>query len=85
MPIRGFSRYRALVDHLAICSERAITCTFPEIEAILGLSLPSMAYAEHGWWTDAGLAHVRLWRALGWRARYDRRNACVHFTRTEEG
>ncbi len=84
MPVRGFSRYRTLVDHLAIRPERAITYTLAEIEVVLGLPLPRAAYTGHFWWTDAGLAHVRLWRALGWRARLDRRNACVHFTRTEE-
>ncbi len=39
------------------------------------------ATISHSWWMDAGLAHVRLWRALGWRARLDVRHSCVHFFR----
>ncbi len=84
MPPRGFSRYHALADHLAIRPEHAITCTFAAIEAILGMPLPPSAYTAHSWWADPGLAHVRLWREVGWHARLDLRNACVHFTREEE-
>jgi len=84
MPPRGFSHYRALAEYLAIRPEHEITCTVAEIEAILGMPLPPTAFTNHAWWTDAGLAHVRLWRALGWRASLDRRNQCVHFARDAE-
>lgn len=82
---RDFSRYRALADHLAMRPEREIARTFAEIEAILGMPLPPTAFTGHFWSSDAGVAHVRLWRALGWRARLDRRNRCVRFIRDVEG
>ncbi len=78
---RDFSRYRALADHLAMRAERAITRTFAEIEAILGMPLSATARTSRSWWIDRASAHVRLWDARGWRARLDWRNACVHFTR----
>ncbi len=84
MPTRGFSRYRALVDHLAVRPECEITCTFAEIEAILGRSLPVSPYVDARYWHSEMYEHVRRWRALGWRATFDRRNRCVHFTRDAE-
>ncbi len=84
MPPRGFSRYRALADHLAACPAKELTLTFPETEAILGTPLSASARSSRSWWIDARLAHARLWRALGWRARLDVRHSCVHFTRDVE-
>ena len=86
MPPREFSHCRALARYLAIRPEREITCTVAEIEAILGMSLPPTASTSHAWWSDGGLAHVRLWRMCGWRARLNQRHRCVYFARdTAEG
>jgi len=78
------SRYQPLVDHLAALTEREIMLTDAEIEAILGAPLPTSAYVGSVYWTDPRLVHVQQWRTLGWRARRDRRNHCVHFARDAE-
>ncbi len=78
------SRYQPLVDHLAALTERETMLTDAEIEAILGAPLPTSAYTGTVYWTDARFAHVQRWRALGWRARRDRRNRRVHFVRDAE-
>jgi len=76
-------RYQPLIDHLASRTESEVSLTFPEIEAILGVPLALSAYVNTSYWTGRTMAHARALRALGWRARIDRRNRCVHFTREQ--
>jgi hypothetical protein len=80
----GRTMYQPLVEYLAIQSEREVTLSFVEIEAIIGMPLSVSASGMPGVWHDTRNLHVRRWRAMGWRARYDRRNQCVHFARDAE-
>jgi len=75
--------YQPLLDDLAASDDREVVLTLDQIEAILDAALPDTAYTHGGYWTEEGSAHVRRWRAMGWRARLDRRNRCVHFTREQ--
>ncbi len=78
------SKFQPLAEYLAAHVDDRVTLTFAELEAILGLPLPMNAYITSWWWHNAKYAHARSWEAAGWRARYDRRNECVHFTRDAE-
>jgi hypothetical protein len=80
---RTRTRYQPLVDDLATRDERAVVLTFPEIEAMIGVPLAVSASVETDYWSDRRHEHVRGWEALGWRARLDRRNGRVQFTREE--
>jgi len=77
------TKYQPLVEYLAIQSERDVSLSFVEIEAIIGRALSLSALNDAGMWHKTTLPHVRRWREIGWHARYDRRNTCVHFTREE--
>ncbi len=75
--------YQPLVEYLAIQSERDVSLSFVEIEAIIGRPLSVSALIDAAVWHATTEPHVRRWREMGWHARYDRRNTCVHFTREE--
>ncbi len=74
------SRYRPLVDFLAATREDVIVLTFAKVAAIIGGRLPESAAGGTSWWTSKSNTHVAMWRSIGWRARCDCRNRCVHFT-----
>ncbi len=80
----GRTIYQPLVDFLAIQSERDVSLTFDQIEAIIGRPLSVSAMGMTNPWHATTHPQVRRWRAIGWRARFDRRNQCVHFTRDAE-
>lgn len=76
--------YQPLVEYLAIQSERDVSLSLVEIEAIIGRPLSVSALIDAAVWHATTEPHVRRWREIGWRARYDRRNQSVHFTRDAE-
>jgi hypothetical protein len=43
--------------------------------------LPLKYRVDSNTWTHAHYVHVQLWRALGWRAHFDRRQRRVVFRR----
>jgi hypothetical protein len=59
----------------------AVILTFEEIEGIIGQPLPLKYRVESDKWASRRYVHVRLWRALGWRAHFDRRQRRVVFRR----
>ncbi len=79
----GRTIYQPLIDFLAVQSERDVTLSFVEIEAIIGRPLSLSALMDAAVWHATTQPQVRRWRAMGWRARYDRRDQCVHFTREQ--
>ncbi len=80
------TKYQPLVDHVVARSEGAVTLSFAEIEAIVGSPLPESMQTDAWLWRGPEYAYVWRLEARGWRARLDRRNRCVHFTRdTVEG
>jgi len=60
--------YQPLVEYLAIQSERDVTLSFGEIEAIIGTPLSVSALVDAGLWHATTQPHVRRWREMGWRA-----------------
>ncbi len=81
MAIPDRTKYQPLIDYLAAQTARAVTLSFAQIEALIGAPLSVSASGMPTAWHRATQMHVRRWREMGWRARYDRRNQCVHFTR----
>ncbi len=79
------SRFQALAEYLAQCTEPGIVLDFAQIEAIIGHPLAVSAYTSDAMWTLATLASVRCWKAVGWRARLDVKGRCVVFTHDAEG
>lgn len=79
------SKYQPLVDYLLARPDAdEIVLGFREIEMIVGVSLPEAMQIEQGLWKRPHLSYVQRWEAGGWNAALDRRNQCVHFTRTKE-
>jgi len=78
------TKYQPLVDYLAVQTVRDVTLSFVAIEAIIGAPLSLSATLMPDPWHALRQNHVRQWRAMGWHARFDRRNQCVHFTRDAE-
>jgi hypothetical protein len=83
--IKERTRYQPLVDYLAACREREIALTFARIEEILGIPLTDAACVNTYFWVRPQFLYVQRWRALGWRARLDKSNRRVIFTRDAEG
>ncbi len=83
-PRDGPSRYQPLVDYLAVSTEAAVTLSFAAIKRLVGGTLPETALRTASWWTNPAHRHVRLWRAVGWRAHVDWHKRGVRFTREEE-
>ena len=78
------TKYQPLLDFLAAQTGRDVTLSFAAIGAIIGAPLSVSAMSMPTAWHRTAEMHVRRWRAMGWRARYDRRNQCVHFARDAE-
>ncbi len=77
--------YQPLIDFLAMQTVQDVTLSFVAIEAIIGAPLSTSATIMSNPWHAMTHSYVRQWREMGWRATFDRRNRCVHFTRTEGG
>lgn len=73
-------KYQPLIECLARQHEREVALTFTEIEAIIGRPLALAAMNMSQSWHATTNLHVRRWQEMGWHARFDRRNQCVHFT-----
>lgn len=80
------SKYGALAVFLARQPGDTVTCTFPEIEAILGDGLPQTALTHRAWWANNPQGHVqaRAWLGAGWQVdSVDFRAHSVTFRRRE--
>lgn len=78
-------KYSPLAHHLAAQTNDHLTCTFQDIETILGFELPPTARGTHArsWWANT-TTHVqgRAWLDQGWRtANIDPRNETLEFRR----
>jgi len=83
MASKHHSKYEPLVSYIAAQTDRAVTLSFAEIEAIIGSPLPAPMQRDTARWRRPEHAVVRRLELLGWWARLDRRKTCVHFTREE--
>ncbi len=79
------TKYQPLVEYVAAQTEQALTLSFAQIEAMVGSPLSETMQVDASQWNSARLAYVWRLKALGWHARLDRRNQCVHFIRDEVG
>ncbi len=79
------TKYQPLVNYIAAQSEKALTLSFAAIEAMVGSPLPESMQVDAWMWNNTEFALVWRLGDLGWRARLDRRNRCVHFTRDAVG
>jgi len=69
------SVYDPLTAYLKSRSEKSITFTFGEIEAIIGRALPPGAYDTDTWWSMQ-----TAWTSVGWKIlTLDRGNESVRF------
>ena len=59
--------YRALYTYLEHRYASVVVLTFEQIEALLGLALPTPARTECGWWTDVvdTQRHCAAWTEAG--------------------
>jgi hypothetical protein len=71
--------FAPLLAFLSPCPADAIILSFEEIETMIGHTLPLRYRMDSNTWTHAHYVHVRLWRALGWRAHFDWRQRRVVF------
>lgn len=78
------TKYQPLIDFLAVQTDRDVTLSFAEVEVIIGRSLAVSASNDPGTWHSTLKLPVRQWQEMGWHARFDRRDQCVHFTRDAE-
>jgi hypothetical protein len=64
-------KYRALADFLKRQTAEQVTCTFPQIEALLGAPLPASSL-EPWWWSstpEAVRAPAGAWLGAGWKVK----------------
>jgi DNA-binding transcriptional regulator YiaG len=63
------SRYQPLFEYLQQSTETSITCTFSEVEALLGARLPHSARAQRNWWSNrsAQSPQSAAWMKAGYR------------------
>ncbi|MFQ5509947.1 MAG: hypothetical protein ACE5FN_11525 [Leptospirillia bacterium] len=61
------SKYEPLRRHLSRRSLGVWTASLPEIEIILGDTLPGSAWTSRAWWTNDKQVQVRSWLNSGWR------------------
>jgi len=82
---RGATKYRPIIAYLAAQRGSEVTCTFAQIEGIVGFPLPRTARTVTGFWTDRLRPHVRAWKQAGWQAHLDFPNRRVIFRRDAGG
>lgn len=73
--------FAPLLAFLIDCPANETALSFEEIETMIGVPLPVKYRVESDRWSQPRYVHVRLWRALGWRAHFDRRHRRVVFRR----
>lgn len=75
------TKYRKLTEFLLSSDEMRIRLTYPQIEEILGFSLPDTAkkYMRSYWANTETHSYSSSWMAIGYRARVDVDNEIVIF------
>ena len=63
--VRG--KYAPLFEHLSSLDGNIWHANFDEIEALLGLPLPSSARDHRPWWANGGHSQAKSWLAAGWK------------------
>ena len=65
--VSDVGKYYLLEKYLDSQSASEITLTFPEIERIIGESLPASAYKYPAWWANGGHIQADAWLNVGWK------------------
>ena len=75
------AKYRKLTEFLLSSGEMRIRLTYPQIEEILGFSLPDTAKKyKHSYWANTEThSYASSWMVIGYRARIDVDNEAVTF------
>ncbi|MBQ8684774.1 MAG: hypothetical protein IJ514_01215 [Clostridia bacterium] len=75
------AKYRKLTEFLLSSGKMRICLTYPQIEEILGFSLPDTAkkYKQSYWANTATHSYASSWMAVGYKARVDVDNETVTF------
>ncbi len=62
------SKYWPLFDHLQQSEANEATLSFAEIEALMGVGLPSSARSRRGWWSNrsSGSLQAAAWMEVGY-------------------
>ena len=65
------SKYAPLTNHLAKRHTAQVAMTFPEMEALLGFSLPPSARRHRAWWSNNPKSSVvtQAWLQAGYKSR----------------
>jgi hypothetical protein len=78
------SIYFPLTAFLLACQDDEVTCTFAEIEQILGRPLPRFAFTSTWWGGRLKHGYPRPWKNAGWRIkRVEVRQRWVTFARKQ--
>lgn len=80
------SKYEPLRIYLTGQAEREVSCSFSQIEAIIGDRLPRSAHVYPEWWAneknpDTSHVQCRAWRDAGYSASPDLEGQQVAFTK----
>jgi len=76
-------KYDPLTDYLSRRKEQSLVIGIPELEAVLGSSLPKSAYQYRAWWANGGHIQADSWLNAGWRVDWvDFSRRTVRFIRT---
>jgi hypothetical protein len=59
--------YRPLAEYLESQAVDRVTCTFTEIESVLGRPLPPSARKYRPWWGNDGRGQAKAWMDVGWK------------------
>ena len=75
------AKYRGLTEYLLEANEKKICLTYPQIEAILGFSLPDSAknHMRSFWANTETHSYASSWLAIGYRTVVNLENETVTF------
>jgi len=77
------SKYRGLTEYLLKSNADRIVLSYPEIEKILGFTLPDSAHKHmRAYWSNSETHSYALsWLSIGYRTRVDMEKNCVIFNK----
>lgn len=79
------SIYDPLHQFLLNDNANRIMMTFPEIEKVLGFSLPNSAYKYIAWWDSSSQhTHAYAWIEAGYKAKPNMKEKKVEFVKFQE-
>ena len=75
-------KYEKLFNLLKTCKNKELVLTFPEIEALLGFTLPPSAYKYQPWWAnDNSHSQAKAWLNAEWKVGHVNLGKSVKFSK----